>query len=115
MRRFHELHLQLYAHNHLDKSVEFVSGRVAAIGLTSAPPLKKLEGGGRAAPPTEGRPVYFEESGGFVDTDVVDRGTLGPGSVLTGPAIVEQVDSTIVIHPRQKASVDEFGNLLIAV
>jgi N-methylhydantoinase A/oxoprolinase/acetone carboxylase beta subunit len=46
---------------------------------------------------------------------VVDRGTLGPGSVLTGPAIVEQVDSTIVIHPRQKASVDEFGNLLIAV
>ncbi len=115
VRRFHELHLQLYAHNHLDKSVEFVSGRVAAIGLTSAPPLKKLEGGGRAAPPTEGRPVYFEESGGFVDTDVVDRGTLGPGSVLTGPAIVEQVDSTIVIHPRQKASVDEFGNLLIAV
>ena len=115
VQRFHELHQQLYAHNHPDKAVEFVSGRVAAIGLTSAPPLKKLERGGRAAPPREGRPVYFEESGGFVDTDVVDRGTLGPGSTLTGPAIVEQVDSTTVIHPQQKASVDELGNLLISV
>jgi N-methylhydantoinase A len=108
VQRFHELHLQLYAHNHLDKSVEFVSGRVAAIGLTSAPPLTKLDHDDRAAVPRECRPVYFEESGGFVDTDVVDRGTLGPGSV-------EQVDSTIVIHPRQKVSVDEFGNLLISI
>ena len=115
VQRFHELHRQLYAHNHPDKTVEFVSGRVAAIGLTSAPPLRMLEPGGRAAVSRESRPIYFEESGGFVDTDVVDRGSLGPGSVVTGPTIVEQVDSTIVIHPRQKATVDEFGNLLISV
>jgi len=115
VQRFHELHLQFYAHNHQDKTVEFVSGRVAAIGLTSAPPLRMLDPDGRTAASRESRPVYFEESGGVVDTDVVDRESLGPGSVLIGPTIVEQVDSTTVIHPRQKAAVDEFGNLLISV
>ena len=115
VQRFHELHRQLYAHNHPDKTVEFVSGRVAAIGLTSVPPLRKLERDGRAAAPRESRPVYFEECEGFIDTDVFDRGALGPGSALTGPTIIEQVDSTIVIHPNQKASVDEFGNLLISI
>ena len=40
LKRFHELHQQLYAHNNPEKTVEFVSGRVAAIGLMSAPPMR---------------------------------------------------------------------------
>ncbi|MEK7378463.1 MAG: hypothetical protein AABZ71_06135 [Candidatus Binatota bacterium] len=32
---------------------------------------------------------------------------------MHGPAIIEQMDSTIVIHPRQAAQVDRFGNIII--
>ena len=34
---------------------------------------------------------------------------------FNGPAIVEQTDTTVVIEPDMKASVDERGNLLVKV
>ncbi|MDA0997161.1 MAG: hydantoinase/oxoprolinase family protein, partial [Proteobacteria bacterium] len=40
IQAFHDLHLQLYAHNRPDARVEFVNSRVAAIGLTAAPPMR---------------------------------------------------------------------------
>ena len=112
---FHAQHLQLYAHNHPDKPVEFVSARLAAIGRMGAPELPPAPPGGEAAAPFERRPVYFEEAGDWVETAVYDRAALGPGARFEGPAIVEQADATTVIHPGQSASVDSFGNLLIAI
>jgi N-methylhydantoinase A len=112
--RFHAMHLQLYAHNHPDAPVEFVSGRVAAIGLTHAPALRKRRLNPARPRPKERRPVYYEEAAGFVDTGVYDRETLTPGTSLRGPAIIEQVDTTTVIHPGQRAKVDAFGNLLVS-
>lgn len=112
---FHDQHKQLYAHNHPDKPVEFVSGRVAGIGLTSVPPLKGQARQAGPATPKEHRPVYFDEAAGFVDTAVYDRDGLAAGASFEGPAIVEQFDTTTVIHPGQRAEVDEFGNLLIVI
>jgi N-methylhydantoinase A len=57
--------------------------------------------------------VYFEETDRFTDTVVYDRSDLHPGASFEGPAIVEQVDTTVVIHPGQAVRVDKFGNLLI--
>ena len=37
------------------------------------------------------------------------------GNHLRGPAIIEQMDSTTVVHPGQNASVDRFGNILIEI
>ena len=37
----------------------------------------------------------------------------GPGCILTGPAIVEEIDSTTVIHPGYSAQADRFGNLIL--
>lgn len=111
--RFHALHKQLYAHNHPDKMVEFVSARLTAVGLTSAPSLGASAASAQCAAPKERQHVYFEEARAFVETPVYDRTALGPGSRLSGPAIVEQIDTTIVVHPGQSASVDKFGNLLI--
>ena len=112
---FHDLHLRLYVHNRPDAPVEFVNGRVAAIGLVASTPEHEKKANGAVPSVKERRPVYFEEAGGFVDTAVYDRETLGPGSAVDGPAIVEQIDTTTVIHPGQRVSVDEFGNLLITI
>ena len=115
IQAFHDLHLQLYAHNRPDGPVEFVNGRVAAIGLMSAPALRRCPEHETAAEPMESRPVYFDEVGEYVETNVFQRSQLSPGATFTGPAIVEQIDTTTVIHPGQSVTVDGFGNLIIAV
>jgi N-methylhydantoinase A len=61
----------------------------------------------------EPRPAYFAEVGGFVDCSIYDRYKLEPGHEIQGPAIVEEVDSTTVIHPGYRAVADKFGNLFL--
>ncbi|WP_324752233.1 hydantoinase/oxoprolinase family protein [Roseovarius sp. Pro17] len=115
--RFHAQHKQLYAHCHPKKKIEFVSGRLTATGSMSAPPMGKFkaaEGQSTATPKTEGtHPIYFEETGDYVDTPIYFRETLTPGVTIDGPAVVVQLDTTIIIHPGQKATVDDLANLLI--
>jgi N-methylhydantoinase A len=65
-----------------------------------------------AQPPGSTRPVYF---GGWNDTPIYRRDSLLPGMALTGPAIVEQPDTTTVIEPGMRARVDAYGNLLVEV
>jgi len=38
---------------------------------------------------------------------------MGAGCVIEGPAVVEEIDSTTVIHPGYQAQVDTFGNLIL--
>ena len=112
-RSFHDLHRQLYAHDNPGRPIEFVSGRVAAIGLMDAPGLPEMETRTEGVA-TEHRRVYFDETQDWVDTAIYDRGALGPGHAFTGPAVVEQMDTTTVVHPGQRATVDTWGNLMIS-
>jgi N-methylhydantoinase A len=66
-----------------------------------------------AAARTGKRPVYFRELGGFVPTPVFRRETLMPGNVVPGPAIIEAIDTTVLLHPGQRARVDGWSNLLL--
>jgi N-methylhydantoinase A len=112
VRRFHAEHQRLYAHSASGDPVEFVSLRLAALGPVLPPALRKQPTRGSASP--KGcRRVFFEEANGFVDCSIYERASLGPGAILEGPAIAEQMDSTTVVHPGQVASVDEWGNLVI--
>lgn len=115
LQSFHDLHQQLYAHHHKDKLVEFVSGRVAAIGLMSAPDLSVCRASSDVTNATECRQVYFDEANGFMETKVYKREFLAKDNQFVGPAIVEQSDSTTVIHPGQKARIDNLGNLIISI
>ena len=57
------------------------------------------------------RQVYFDD---WVEATLYDRAKLGAGDVVTGPAVVEEFSSTVPIHPGFAATVDRFGNLVIA-
>jgi len=59
------------------------------------------------------RRAYFAESDGFVDTPVYDRYALAAGMTLTGPAIVEERESTAVIGPGGRARVDDGLTLVV--
>ena len=59
------------------------------------------------------RPVWF--GGGWVDTPVYVRDLLPERARFDGPAIVEQLDCTTVIGPRQRVEVDAIGNMVVTV
>jgi N-methylhydantoinase A len=59
------------------------------------------------------RRAYFEELGGFVDTPVYARGSLEVGQEIEGPAIVEQSDTTLVIYPERRATLNDAGALVV--
>jgi N-methylhydantoinase A len=113
--RFHALHLRLYAHNHPERPLEFVSGRLTAIGLMSAPAIRRQDMNGAGVAPNGSCRVYFEGPRDYVDTAIYDRSTLTPGSKFSGPAIVQQLDTTTLVHPGQTATVDAHANILISI
>ena len=61
------------------------------------------------------RQAHFEAAGGFVTTPVFERSGLARGQNIDGPAIIEQADTTIVVHPRQRARVRADRSILIEV
>ena len=69
--------------------------------------------GCRRPEPKERRPVYFAEAGGYVDCPIYDRYALPAGAANVGPAVVEEFDSTTVVHPGFALRVDELGNLIV--
>lgn len=59
------------------------------------------------------RPVWFD--GEWHETAIYTRDHLPIGGKFLGPAIVEQMDTTIVIEPGNQVEVDRDGNLLIEI
>ena len=71
--------------------------------------------GERDPKPVARRKVLFDENEGYLDTPIYDRAKLGAGAIIDGPAIIEQLDSTTVILPGQKAEIERYGNIIIEV
>jgi N-methylhydantoinase A len=113
---FHAAHRQLYGYDFADdprQSVEWVNLRVSGIGPIRRPDVVRLPPptGGTDRAVTGSRRVFFDD---WLDTPTYDRARLGPRDVVPGPAIVEEFGSTVPVHPGFAATVDDFGNLLLA-
>ncbi len=114
--QFHREHDRAYGHSAPEEPVELVTLRVAAIGAIAKPRPRDLAPAASddpAAANTSTRDVYFAESGGYVACAVYDRYRIGAGMVIVGPAIVEELDSTTVIHPGYRAVADRYGDLIL--
>lgn len=62
------------------------------------------------AAPARERPLIFD--GAIVPTPVYLRQRLKPGQRITGPAVIEERDTTIVLRPGWSAQVDAMGNVI---
>ncbi|QKI82615.1 hydantoinase/oxoprolinase family protein [Kroppenstedtia eburnea] len=111
---FHELHEKNYTFKLEEAETEIVNLHLTAFGSVEKPALKKLQlkGGTATDALKEKRPVYYEQDG-WVDTVVYNRSKLEPGMAFSGPAVIEEQAAVTVIYPDQKASIDEYGNLII--
>ena len=96
--------------------VEIINVRVSAT-LESPDQLSASVAGGEmaVATPTATRSAYFTELGAFVDTRVFDRSKLVPGSTHNGPAIVEEAESTLIVGPDGRFSVQASGNIVVEI
>ena len=112
LERFHAEHDRTYGFNAPAEPVEVVSLRLTCIGRIAKPRPSRLDTGGPVVP-KQRRPVYFAEAGEYVDCPIYDRYALPAGAVLTGPVVIEEFDSTTVVHPSFTARVDDTGNLII--
>jgi N-methylhydantoinase A len=117
VQNFHEAHRKEFGRAFQENDVEIVNLRVLAIGTIPELKWSRIENAGEDAIDAfkYEKEVVFEIAGEpeAVKTKVYERSRLKWGNTITGPAIVEQMDSTTVVAPGWKATVEGFGNLVI--
>lgn len=112
---FHEQHEREFAFSQKDQPVEIYQLHLTATGKTPKPSFKPaVELNADPGVPREVRPVFFGELG-WLDTPVYERESVPAGAMFSGPAIIDQIDSTTVVPPDTTAVVDEWMNILIHV
>ena len=108
----------LYAFATLETPLVITNWTVEAFG-----PTPGLEAGyqlaANASPADSGRPMtrraWFDGDYGWLDTPVYDRYTLTTDTQISGPAFIEERESTVVVGPRDSVQVDGLGNLLASL
>jgi len=110
VKDFHKRHTEVYGYAETDEPVEVVNAKLRVIGLLDSPKLKGVLGG-KDSEPREYRKVYFETDNSWSEVGVYDRSSLG--SEVSGPAVIEQYDSTTVIYPGWSFKPDGLGNLIL--
>lgn len=127
---FHRLHQQTHGYNLPGRPLQVVNVRLKAVGVLAAPdpsllfPGRDLQDGSswaltaEAAPPATlpgpqpepaGRRAVAFDGKEAVDTPIYHRRQLAPGTVLTGPAIIEEATATTVVPPGAALQVDALG------
>jgi N-methylhydantoinase A len=118
-RAFHPEHERNFGYRREGDPVLAVSVRVRAIAPARSVGVRELaasfERSARSGPPAakQTRQAHFGPQAGNLDAQVVSRRNLLNGAI-TGPAIIEEFDTTIVIPPRWRAELDRFANVVLS-
>jgi N-methylhydantoinase A len=113
---FHVEHNRRYGQAAIDEQLEIINLRLV---LTSARPDSIAEEWmAQALHPTEpaaelSRKVIYGDAAKPVETRVLWRPAMKPGDVIVGPAVIEEPNSTILIHPGDRVTVTPAGHLII--
>ena len=111
--RFHEKHAMTYGHSNQTERVQIVTLRLSA--KARLPDLKIKQ---KVSPETgiekikSTRDVWFDKAG-KLSTPVYERELLSDGTKLTGPAVIESLDSTIIIPPNWEGAMNKEGFILL--
>jgi len=109
---FHEVYAARYGYANPAEPVEIVTWKLSAVGGSPRIALAKAGASSADVRRKGTRRAYFPEARGYTDTPVYDRYELAAGTSLTGPAIVEERESTTVLPPGVTATVDEYASLI---
>lgn len=116
VEKFHQEHERAYAFSNPNVEVEIYGVSIEAIGTVSKPEFSVEESTGVLEDALKDyRDVFFEEIGGFSKTPIYDRTDVPADAFIIGPAIIEQLDSTVVIPPDFSAKIDGYKNIIISI
>ncbi|WP_089693103.1 hydantoinase/oxoprolinase family protein [Halogranum gelatinilyticum] len=107
--RFHTAHEASYGYR-MDESVDLVNVRVEAV-VERPDPAVSYDAPGDAV--VDERDAYFPDVDGPQSTTVYARERLPPSEVVSGPAVVESDESTVVVPPTWEATVRADGALAL--
>lgn len=111
---FHARHEELYTYSERHSAVEVVNLESTIYGRIEKVRPPKLQAGGDAGVALKGhRDAIFDQSGKPVSTPIYEGAKLGAGARITGPAIIEEVTTTIVIEPGWTSILHESGSYLL--
>ena len=111
---FHKRHEQLYTYSERHSTVEVVNIESTVYGRVEKPKRMAIAKGKPVANALKAhREAVFSADGKRVRTPVYDGALIGAGARIAGPAIIEEVTTTIVIQPGWVAALDESGSYLI--
>jgi N-methylhydantoinase A len=115
---FDRLHDQRYGHAEAGERIEMVNLRLTVTAERADADLLSFLDAPYApedARPEERRAVVFDDPAKPVEARVLWRPGLAPGFAVEGPAVIEERNSTILIHPGDVARVSPHGHLVIGV
>jgi N-methylhydantoinase A len=94
---------------------QVISWRLRALSSPVVDTVELDDSDDAASPARIGtRPAYFAEIGDYVDTPVYRRAYLDRAEI-TGPALIEETESTVVVGPAGSVRVDDMGNLVMTI
>lgn len=111
IRDYEAQHRQLYGYLHKNRTIEVTAVRVEVVGTMPTPSEPSEPLAPREPEPAEVTPVIFH--GVERPTPVFLRSELHAGDHFTGPAILCEPTSTIVIDPGFRAQLTETGNVIL--
>ncbi len=107
---FHARHKELYTYDEPSSAIEVVNVESTIAGHVDKPDRMTIAAGSGAESALKGsRPMVFSKDGATKDTPVYDGGKMGAGDTLKGPAVIEEVTTTIVVEPEWTVNLHESG------
>ena len=109
---FHDLHRKTYGHDNHQEPVYVVSVRLAAVGTLPELVIREQPARSGTDAVKSRRHVWFRATG-LVDAAVYDRRRMPAGFQAAGPAVIEALESTILVPPGWQAKMNEDGFVLL--
>jgi N-methylhydantoinase A len=112
---FHRQHDLLFGYSSPAMPVELLAARITTLGHTEKPATRDLVGGERDAERAlrGTRSVWSPRARAMAETPVYDGSALGAGATLAGPAVVELMNTTILVLEGFDLVVDRFGSFVL--
>ncbi|MBS0243454.1 MAG: hydantoinase/oxoprolinase family protein, partial [Proteobacteria bacterium] len=108
---FHQRHRQTYGHDNRSEPVQIVNLRISAIG--EIPPLRIRQETATGGDALKGRRRTWFRASGETEAQILDRARMAAGSKIEGPAVMEALESTILVPPTWIATMNADGYVIL--
>ena len=107
---FHAWHKELYTYDEPHSAIEVVNVESTIAGHVDKPDRMTIAAGNGAESALKGsREMVFSRDGSMKETPVYDGAQMGAGDTLKGPAVIEEVTTTIVVEPGWTVNLHDSG------